>query len=171
VNTDSAIERQGLAISWAHVKGAKNVPSKNNWTVGNLLGSRCDLCFVRDIASRPGLVLTTSNKSPRFDKLSCPSRLVSIFVCEDRAEIISLRISLIRSTSWDIARPLFGNRITNGGGDAEDIGGHHLMVLKAVSRLEGRCRLEVAMHGGAREIRDRQTLARVTMQMLMTTDC
>jgi len=84
----------------AHVKGAKNIPSKNNWTVGNLFGSRCDLCFVRDIASGPGLVLTASNQAPRFDKLSC---LVSVLVCEDRAEIISPRISLIRRTSWDIA--------------------------------------------------------------------
>jgi hypothetical protein len=56
-------------------------------------------------------------------KLSC---LVSVLVCEDRAEIISPRISLIRRTDvLGYSRLLSGNRITNGGGDAEDIGGHH----------------------------------------------
>jgi hypothetical protein len=98
------------------------IPSKNNWTVGNLFGSRCDLCFVRGIASRPGLVLTASNQALRFDKLSC---LVSMLVCEDRAEIISPQYFSDKKDVLGYSRLSSGNRITNGGGDAEDIGGHH----------------------------------------------
>jgi hypothetical protein len=44
----------------------RDLPIRNNWAVGHFLGSRFDLCFVRDIALRPDLILTASDTAMRL---------------------------------------------------------------------------------------------------------
>jgi hypothetical protein len=67
-----------LAIAYG-----SDLPSRNNWAVGNFSGSRFDLCFVRGIASRPGLVLTASDTALRIERYTVPMP-----VCKDAVGII-----------------------------------------------------------------------------------